>query len=316
MGCRGGGLARGGQDMRSYILAAFAVAMTAEASAVATPVPTPGTTIKIGVTENSADTSIVDSTTGGPQSFTGTTGSSSYFAQAAAGVLKVKAVTTGPVNNNVPDLQLINGAGVTASFTDVITINSPGLTSGSFVASILIDGVLSSAAAGGGAVVAFTNSQTLVEVAGLADPVFSFSVNQSNYNGFVGGTASLTRGRSGAPYTGPLTGLFTFTIPFENLVGQTVTITQSCGVNARTYKPGDTSSAGCDYSHTITWGGISQVLDATNTPVASFTATGSGGTNYALPISAVPEPASWAMMLAGFGLMGAALRRQRRVAAA
>ncbi|KPF79112.1 hypothetical protein IP88_02670 [alpha proteobacterium AAP81b] len=32
--------------------------------------------------------------------------------------------------------------------------------------------------------------------------------------------------------------------------------------------------------------------------------------------SVVPEPGSWAMLIAGFGLVGAALRRQRRVAAA
>jgi len=31
----------------------------------------------------------------------------------------------------------------------------------------------------------------------------------------------------------------------------------------------------------------------------------------AAPISAVPEPATWAMMITGFGLMGAALRRRR-----
>lgn len=30
-----------------------------------------------------------------------------------------------------------------------------------------------------------------------------------------------------------------------------------------------------------------------------------------VPVSAVPEPATWAMMIAGFGLMGTALRRRR-----
>ena len=32
-------------------------------------------------------------------------------------------------------------------------------------------------------------------------------------------------------------------------------------------------------------------------------------------ISAVPEPASWAMMIAGFGLAGAALRRRGTIVA-
>jgi hypothetical protein len=297
--------------MRMGPMAAAAVLGMAATAAAA--VPTPGTTIKIGVTENSADSDIVDSATTGSQSFSGSTGSSTYFAEAGPGILKVKGTTTGPVNNSLTSSQLINGVGVAASFTDVITVNAPGLTSGSFVATILIDGALSSAAAGGGAVVAFTNSITRVEVAGLADPVFEFRVDQSNYNGFVGGQATLTRGRFGPPYVGPLTGAFTFSIPFENLTGQTVTITQTCGVNARTYKVGDTSSGGCDYSHTITWGGINQVLDQNNAPVTNFTALGSNGTNYAQSFApAVPEPSSWAMLIAGFGLVGAAARRQKR----
>ena len=37
--------------------------------------------------------------------------------------------------------------------------------------------------------------------------------------------------------------------------------------------------------------------------------------NFALSAQAVPEPATWAMMIAGFGLAGAALRRQRLLAA-
>ena len=41
---------------------------------------------------------------------------------------------------------------------------------------------------------------------------------------------------------------------------------------------------------------------------------GDGGVS--LSITAVPEPASWALMIAGFGLAGAALRQRRRMLAA
>ncbi len=52
--------------------------------------------------------------------------------------------------------------------------------------------------------------------------------------------------------------------------------------------------------------------------LGSFPMT-SGPDNYNLTISAtgaVPEPASWAMLIAGFGLTGAAMRRRRSAVAA
>jgi len=45
-----------------------------------------------------------------------------------------------------------------------------------------------------------------------------------------------------------------------------------------------------------------------------FTATNATQDPYSLTISAVPEPSSWAMMLSGFGLIGAALRRRAKQA--
>ena len=46
-----------------------------------------------------------------------------------------------------------------------------------------------------------------------------------------------------------------------------------------------------------------------NNPVRPFD-------NYRVTIAAVPEPASWALMIGGFGLMGAAMRRRARSAGA
>ena len=45
-------------------------------------------------------------------------------------------------------------------------------------------------------------------------------------------------------------------------------------------------------------------------------AVGSKFTNYAFTGTAVPEPAAWALMIAGFGLVGTALRRRSTAVAA
>jgi hypothetical protein len=53
-----------------------------------------------------------------------------------------------------------------------------------------------------------------------------------------------------------------------------------------------------------------------NDPNCTGTQLSSVGTNTAvLGTGAVPEPASWAMLIAGFGLTGAAARRRRSMVA-
>lgn len=48
--------------------------------------------------------------------------------------------------------------------------------------------------------------------------------------------------------------------------------------------------------------------------LGTFTLTpDSPGPNYSLSITAVPEPASWAMLLAGFGALGMRIRRRRDI---
>jgi hypothetical protein len=47
----------------------------------------------------------------------------------------------------------------------------------------------------------------------------------------------------------------------------------------------------------------------------SFKVSGADAASFSASLFAVPEPASWAMLIAGFGLTGAAMRRRRAVAA-
>ena len=60
--------------------------------------------------------------------------------------------------------------------------------------------------------------------------------------------------------------------------------------------------------------GITSITISTTNDGAGFALGGTGGRDNAPP-GGVPEPASWALMISGFGLAGAALRRRRVIAA-
>ena len=51
------------------------------------------------------------------------------------------------------------------------------------------------------------------------------------------------------------------------------------------------------------------------TRLYSFKISGADAANFSASLFAVPEPASWAMLIAGFGLTGAAMRRRRSIVA-
>ncbi|WP_243375419.1 PEPxxWA-CTERM sorting domain-containing protein [Sandarakinorhabdus cyanobacteriorum] len=285
--------------MRSIMMAAALGLMATPAMAVTTSIYVSG---QSGTYANNSGP--------GPRDpVSGSTPDGDYVAAAAAGVLKSSITSDLPVNTT--GMYTVSGMTSVVSFTDVLTVSAPGLTSGSFVASLIIDGLLSPRASSvplsdnGG----YPNFEIKVELPDLATTVFDFNYTASNQNGVVGGAGSL----NGMRYGGPYTGTFNFSIPFDTLVGQTVKVSLTCAVFAQTRNIGDTAGGTCDFAHTVTWGGVSQVLNQHGNVVTGVNITGATGANYAQSFAgAVPEPASWAMMLAGFGLAGAALRRQRR----
>ena len=66
----------------------------------------------------------------------------------------------------------------------------------------------------------------------------------------------------------------------------------------------------------ITFSGNSIHIDWTSigSPSGQFAFSGTGGQSvFAYSVAGVPEPAAWALMLAGFGLTGAAMRRRSKV---
>ena len=85
--------------------------------------------------------------------------------------------------------------------------------------------------------------------------------------------------------------------------------------------PGEPDFAGslrttsfADFSHSFSWGGISEVFDAAGNRVSAFTALNGEGVDYARALAVVPEPGSWALMVGGLTLLGGLARRARGTA--
>ena len=105
-----------------------------------------------------------------------------------------------------------------------------------------------------------------------------------------------------------------FLIPFTS--GQMFTIGSNLNCSAR----GNLATAVCDAGNSAYWGGIRSVTDGNGAVLADWSVSSVSGTNWQqsfIPATgAVPEPAAWAMLIAGFGLVGAMQRRRGRVVAA
>jgi PEP-CTERM motif len=140
----------------------------------------------------------------------------------------------------------------------------------------------------------------------------------------VSGGSSSSQGISTQSYdaaTGKFTDTFDFALPTGN-VGSSVTSSDTKnnlvfsgitfnGVNGMIGPtPAGLPSAGITDQFVTAGGKQELIITGSGLPAASF-----GGTVNFSPLAAVPEPASWALMIIGFGSAGALMRRRRQVLA-
>jgi hypothetical protein len=126
-----------------------------------------------------------------------------------------------------------------------------------------------------------------------------------------------------------LNGLFDIAMPVPFVAGRSYTFdllvtctSEAAGLEAY-LTSGQPGLASCNATNSGYLTGFENFRDAGGNAIAPFGLIARDGTNLALPSplapgggpQPIPEPDSWAMLIAGFGLTGAVLRRRRALAA-
>jgi hypothetical protein len=181
-------------------------------------------------------------------------------------------------------------AGGIGQNTDLLTFTKAGVAPGTFIDvsfAILVEGGIEGIGGSQG------RWQLGADLGGGA-----YDISASAFN-------SDTTGYVGSPF-----GLYTATVTVQSDFQQPLDIELSASAVSQTG-----GEAVADLTNSLYWGGITGVSIG-GVKVDGFTVTSASGTNWAnsfIPTSGgVPEPAAWALMLTGFGAVGASLRLRRR----
>jgi PEP-CTERM motif len=217
----------------------------------------------------------------------------------AIGGFNGSGTATAAVNWGVMHLfsQFTNAGGAEAigQNRDELTFSAPGVAQGTLMQvtfGVLVEGGGIQGGAGGG------EGSWLLQ-ADLGGGAFDINAEARD---------NAAQGYIGNPF-----GLFTATVTVEAGSPQPLDIELTAGTSSVTG-----GSAVADLADTLEWGGISKVTVG-GVALTDYSVTSASGTNWAdsfLPGPGVPEPATWAMMLVGFGGLGGLLRRRRSAAVA
>lgn len=174
-----------------------------------------------------------------------------------------------------------------------------------------------------------------VSIVGLFNPTVGLATTPKTFTAVSGPTFEIsgTGGFSGASLGfGALNGVLDFSSVLGTTINQSIvnffTFGDGTGHNfqfsvasAKTVSYSNTPGVSSSFSLYLLGSTIDTFLGYTATPTSlTLTFNSTGGSPYSTsatlavpPAPSVPEPATWAMTLIGFGAMGAAMRRRPRV---
>ncbi len=227
-------------------------------------------------------------------------------ASLATGLLRAEVFTTGPNNFGTP------GGDVTAAIQDTLFFNNTTTGDLTLTLSYGFDGSITGPSSSGYGDLQISSCSSCGNVRFAADGRSASDSIVALYNSggitaigpnIYGGYGFGTFGHWTISQLNPIGASFTTTLSIP-------TGLSSLGIKARL----NTSCRGgdqCDFGHTGTLGlgATPKGLSWTSDSGLFLSQTGGGGTG------GVPEPATWAMMILGFGAAGSALRNRRRIAA-
>lgn len=259
---------------------------------------------------------------GGPLSsisYAGTGLASGGYGEADFGALhaSASAIATG-------DAAQTRGQGG-AFWIDSVTFASASLAGAAFARfSFSLSGALSSMT-GPTSAGAVANSTISALVRANGSQVFSTTGQLVTRNGAIE-TNQLTRGvaTSGSFQSDPvssLAGTFSFDVPIVFNSAFQLRAEMTAFTQALTSFAGDEASAHSSFGSSGYWGGLSEVHLADGTVLSGYSVSSASGFDwtraYGAPVTApIPEPETYAMLLAGLGLVAFVTRRRLATAAA
>lgn len=240
--------------------------------------------------------------------------SNSATSVATVGSFHLAAAETGSSESYFPGAQAMGG------WNDMITLTGPAGQTGLWVFSVHVDGGLQVAgsypAGATFSVTAFQNNFALSHSNSLAYNTFlaangPLAPSSEHYYSYDQGENWAVE-RDLVDRVILIDEIVSFVVPFTyntpfklGIYGQAQAAEFSYGG-----LPAPMGTAAADFAHTIRWSGKGYVLGngGSGPATTNFAVSALSGFNYSA--TAVPEPASWSLLIAGFGLVGTALRRR------